>query len=105
MTLQVIQNPGSSRARTILEMVLSAETYYVFLVGLMPGFVLVFASILLGIGFWTARATEFAPIDREVGYLPALNWSMAYAVLFPASLYLMTESLQSIAEALDRLHA
>ncbi len=88
---------------TLLERILAAEPHYVFLLGLLPGFLLVFASIP-GIGFLTAHAPEFAPVDREVGYLAALNWSLAYAVFFPGALYLMTESLQGIADALDQLH-
>lgn len=80
------------------------QSYYVLLFGLIPGFTLVFGSILLGIHFLTAKAPEFAPLDREVGYLPALNWSLAYAVFLPAALYLMTESLQGIADALENLH-
>src|SRR5215469_5855180 len=97
--------PRSSSRKTVLESVLSAQSYYILLFGLIPGFTLIFSSILLGIYFFKATAPEFAPIDREVGYLPALNWSLTYAVLLPAALYLMTESIQGIADALDNLHA
>ena len=92
-----------------LERVLSAlsQANYVFLLGLMRG-------VLSSVGFpaafcWVSRflageCGDFAPVDREVGYLAAPNWSLAYAVFFPASLYLMTKSLQGIADALDSLH-
>ncbi len=72
--------------------------------GLLPGFALIFGSLVLHIATWTARAPDFADINREVGYLAALNWSITYAILFPILLYLMANTISGLANALDRLH-
>lgn len=87
-----------------LERVLSLESYYVLLAALIPGFGLIFGSILLRIAFWTACAVDFATVNREVGYVPAVNWSFTYALLFPAAIYLMAEAVRGMADALDCLH-
>jgi hypothetical protein len=92
------QNSHPNGSRPFLETVLSFEPYYALLFALLPGFGLVFGSILLGIAFVTAQATVFAPVDRQVGYLPAINWSLTYALLFPATAYLITEALRRTAD-------
>ena len=106
MTLDLpTPRPNSSRRRSLVEAVCSIQPHYVLLVGLLPGFGLIFGSLILHIATWTARAPRFASIDREVGYLPALNWSLTYAILFPLILYLMAKTLSALADALDQLHA
>ena len=97
-------DPVASRPRTLVEAVCFAQPYYALFAGLLPGFALIFGSLILHIATWTARAPHFADKDREVGYLAALNWSIAYAILFPILLYLMVNTISGLANALDRLH-
>ncbi len=99
------REPETSRPRSVLEAVCSIQPYHVLLLGLLPGFSLLFGSLVLGIATWKAKSPEFAGIEREVGYWPALNWSITYAILFPLVLYLMTNAICGLANALDRLHA
>ncbi len=94
----------ASRGRTLAEAACLAQPHYVLLVGLLPGFALIFGSLVLNIATWTARAPDFADANREVGYLAALNWSITYAILFPILLYLMANTVSGLANALDRLH-
>jgi hypothetical protein len=103
--LETMREPEISRPRSIVEAVCFVQPYYVLLVGLLPGFGLIFGSLILHIATWTASSPDFAAKDREVGYLPALNWSLTYALLFPIILYLMTNTISGLADAVDRLHS
>jgi hypothetical protein len=96
--------PAAFRSKSLVEAVCLAQPYHVLLIGLLPGFALIFGSLVLHIAAWTARAPDFADRSREVGYLPALNWSLTYAILFPILLYLMANTVSGLANALDRLH-
>ena len=90
--------------RTLVEAAFKIEPYYVMLVGMLPGFALVFGSMLLHIASVKAYAPGFAKVTREVGYVPALNWSFTYAILLPVLLYLMTNTIAGLVDALNRLH-
>jgi hypothetical protein len=94
-----------SRPRSFVEAVCSIQPFYVLLAGLVPGFALIFGSIILHLDTLKASAPHFAATTREVGYLSALNWSISYALLLPALLYLMTNTITNLAKAMNRLHA
>jgi ABC-type multidrug transport system fused ATPase/permease subunit len=102
--MPAVASASEARPRTLVEWACAVQPYHVLLAGLLPGFALIFGSLALGVGYWTARAPEHARMDREVGYIPALNWSVTYAILFPLALYLMTTAVGGLAAVLDRLH-
>lgn len=95
---------AASRPRSLVEAVCFAQPHYVLLIGLLPGFALIFGSLVMHIAAWTARAPDYADTTREVGYLAALNWSLTYAILFPILLYLMANTVSGLANALDQMH-
>jgi len=97
--------PAEPRSHSFVEAVCYTQPYYALLIGLLPGFALIFGSFLLHIASWKAAPPPpIGGIVREVGYLPALNWSLTYGILFPVLLYLMTNTISGLADALDSLH-
>ena len=89
----------------LLEAVCTMPAYYALLGGILLGVILIGASIVLQNATWTAKAPTFANIDRQVGYMAALNWSVTFLLLFPVILYLMANTIQGLFNALNRLHA
>lgn len=79
------------------------------LLGFLYGFALIVASSLLKIDrFLTPNYAPFVDAPhtaRQVGYIPALNWSLTYFLLLPNALYLMLTSLGTTVDALDALHS
>jgi hypothetical protein len=105
---QVCKANGSS-PRPFLYRVLDLQPHEASLFAALPGFVLLTGSAVLGIDHvLTPNNVMYsgpAGISREVGYVPALNWSVTYLLLFPISLYFMISALQGTAHALEELYA
>jgi hypothetical protein len=98
----------------LFQQVLEIAPHYALLAAALPGFVLFVGSYLLNLDHVSAPATRpfVGPyptgtpeyISREVGYVPTLNWSLTYLLLFPAALYFKITALQGTARALNHFH-
>ncbi len=107
---------AEKRQGNLFRAMLRLPPHYALLAAALPGFVLFVGSYLLNLDHVMAPArapfvgpdpradgvTQFSV--REVGYVPALNWSLTYLLLFPAALYFKVTAIQGTARALDHLH-
>jgi hypothetical protein len=100
---------ASTARRRLISRILALQPHEALLFAFLPGLVLVVGSYLLGIDHLATPPDAIYSgtdgLEREVGYIPALNWSITYLLLFPLSLYFMLSSVQGIAYALGELHA
>ena len=80
----------------------STNPISIALVALACGIMLFLASIALHIEFVSYRLPN-DPLSKEVGFLPAVNWSIGLVILFPATLFSMMITVQRFERTLATL--
>jgi hypothetical protein len=107
----VVTSPNSDKY-AILSRVLSWPSYQLFLVCVLIGGALLCAGSF-ALHIYDLQSPIGPPFScdlgktcgqRQIGYLWAPNWSLTYAILGPAALFLMVEALKGIRDALDYLY-
>jgi len=76
---------GSS-PQLLISRVLDLQPHEALLLAALPGAVLFLGSVLMDIDHLpTPAEAKYSAVNfsREVGYIPALNWSVTYLLLFP----------------------
>lgn len=86
----------------IFRMAWSFNPMTIALVTLVLGIVLFLASVVFHMEFVSFNLPG-DPVPKEVGFLPAVNWSIGLIILFPAALFSMLITVQRLERTLGTL--